>query len=90
MTLPILIAVMCIPSLMALFVPWLMVRQGNREPVKVCLFCVVLIGLALATGITGRAGEPAISMAFVVCTAAAAVFALSLALPLWLIKPRKG
>lgn len=71
----------------AFFLPWLLVRAGQKEVVGVACFCSGVAGLAALSSITGADGP--LLWLFAACASFGVLYALNCGLPLWLTRKKK-
>ena len=88
-----LIACLIALGIIALFgafaLPWLLVREGQKEVVGVACFCSAIAGLAALYALNGKSAsyEPLMWL-FAVCSALGLLYALNCGLPLWLSRKK--
>ncbi|EPN9162968.1 cobalamin biosynthesis protein CbiX [Escherichia coli] len=82
-----LIALGIIALVGAFILPWLLVREGQKEIVGLVCFCSAIAGLAALYGLNGESATYGPLMwLFAACTAFGLLYALNCGLPLWLTR----
>ncbi|KAB1469128.1 hypothetical protein FZI27_20300 [Cronobacter sakazakii] len=81
--------VFAIPAVSGLILPWLMVRQGYREPVLLVCFITSVLCLALIAGIIGQSSDYSVMMLFAGAATYAALLAVNSGLSLWLSRSKR-